>query len=294
MFVQTNSIKAIRSYFKERLSHQFSENEIKLIGNDVICSRLNFSYSDLINANDQLLSESDLLFFRSVVKRLLNNEPFQYVIGNAHFYGLVLKSDERALIPRPETEELVDWIKDSFSMDKHLNLVDICSGSGCIALALKSVFKDSLIVATDYSSSALDLAEENSTDLNLEIKIIEFDARVEEEFQVLELEDGEKYDCWVSNPPYIPAKESSLMFENVLKYEPHMALFVPDNDPLLFYRVISKSANQYLKKSGLLFFEIHEDLANEVVELLESLDYINIEVKKDLQGKSRIVKALKL
>ncbi len=294
MFVQTNSIKAIRSYFKEKLSDLFSDSEIKIIGNEVICSRLNFSSNDLISANDNLLSESDLLYFRSIVKRLLNHEPFQYVVGNTHFYGLVLKTDKRALIPRPETEELVDWIKEFYSIEKPSKIADICTGSGCIALSLKSIFKDSFIVATDYSQDALALTKENSIDLKLDVKIVEFDARIEDQFERLSFNDNTRYDCWVSNPPYIPNKEMSLMSENVLKFEPHLALFVSDIDPLLFYRVISKKANDFLKKSGLLFFEIHEDLSNDVVQLLESLNYINIEVKKDLQGKNRMVKAEKL
>ncbi len=294
MFVQTNSVKAIRAYFKEKLSNQFSESEIKLIGNEVICSRLNFSAADLISANEKLLSESDLLFFRSVVKRLLENEPFQYVVGNAHFYGLILKSDKRALIPRPETEELIDWIKESYSKEKPLNIADVCTGSGCIALSLKSIFREANVVATDFSKEALSLANENSIDLSLDIDMIEFDATIEAHYEKISLLDGQKYDCWVSNPPYIPNEESLLMSENVLKFEPHAALFVPDVDPLLFYRVISKMANFYLKKSGLLFFEIHENFANDVVQLLESLNFINVELKEDLQGKSRMVKAEKL
>lgn len=294
MFVQTNSIKAIRSYFKDKLADLFSDNEIKLIGNELICSRLKISKNDLIGLNDQLFSESDLLYFRSIVKRLLKNEPFQYIIGNTLFYGLEIKCDKRALIPRPETEELVDWIKESF-VDNHPKVIaDICTGSGCIALGLKSIYPESLIVAADYSLESLSLARENSSELKLGLEVLHFDATSEQDYQQLSVSENLKYDCWVSNPPYIPAQESQMMTDNVLEFEPHMALFVPDNDPLIFYKVISKMANIYLKSKGLIFFEIHEKFSKEVASVLEFNNFINIEVSKDLQGKSRMMKAEKV
>ena len=294
MFVQTNSVKAIRSYFKDKLADLFSDNEIKLIGNEVICSRLKISKNDLVGLNDQLFSESDLLYFRSIVKRLLNNEPFQYIIGNTLFYGLEIKCDKRALIPRPETEELVDWIKESFTYADPKVIADICTGSGCIALGLKSIYPESLIVAADYSLESLSLAIENSSELKLELEVLHFDATSEQDYVQLLVSENVQYDCWVSNPPYIPNKESQIMTDNVLGFEPHMALFVPDNDPLIFYKVISKMANIYLKSKGLIFFEIHENFSKEVASVLEDNNFVNIEVRKDLQGKSRMMKAEKV
>ncbi len=294
MFVQTNSIKAIRSYFKNKLAELFSDNEIKLIGNEVVCSRLKISKNDLIGLNDQLFSESDLLYFRSIVKRLLKNEPFQYIIGNTLFYGLEIKCDKRALIPRPETEELVDWIKESFTSTHPKVMADICTGSGCIALGLKSLYPESFVVAADYSVESLSLARENSRELKLEMEVLHFDATSEQDYVQLLVSENVQYDCWVSNPPYIPNKESQIMTDNVLGFEPHMALFVPDNDPLIFYKVISKMANIYLKSKGLIFFEIHENFSKEVASVLEVNHFINIEVRKDLQGKSRMMKAEKV
>lgn len=294
MFVQTNSIKAIRSYFKNKLAELFSDNEIKLIGNEVVCSRLKISKNDLIGLNDQLFSESDLLYFRSIVKRLLKNEPFQYIIGNTLFYGLEIKCDKRALIPRPETEELVDWIKESFTSTHPKVMADICTGSGCIALGLKSLYPESFVVAADYSVESLSLARENSSELKLELEVLHFDATSEQDYVQLLVSETVQYDCWVSNPPYIPNKESQIMTDNVLGFEPHMALFVPDNDPLIFYKVISKMANIYLKSKGLIFFEIHENFSKEVASVLEVNHFINIEVRKDLQGKSRMMKAEKV
>ena len=293
MFVQTNSIKSIKNYFKVKLSNIFSESEIKLICNEVICIRLSLSRGDLIGIDDNLLSESDLLYFRSIVKRLLNNEPFQYIIGNAHFYGLELKSDSRALIPRPETEELIEWIKESYR-NTPINLIaDICTGSGCIALALKSIYLKSTVLAVDISSDALILAKENSKLTKLEIELQKFDATIESEYLSNPSIKENSFDCWVSNPPYIPELEKKDMSENVLQFEPHLALFVPDNNALLFYKVISKMAKRFLKSNGLLFFEIHENLSNEVVLLLEELDFLEIEIRTDLQGKNRMVKAQK-
>ncbi len=294
MFVQTNSIKAIRSYFKNKLAELFSDNEIKLIGNEVVCSRLKISKNDLIGLNDQLFSESDLLYFRSIVKRLLKNEPFQYIIGNTLFYGLEIKCDKRALIPRPETEELVDWIKESFTSTHPKVMADICTGSGCIALGLKSLYPESFVVAADYSVESLSLARENSRELKLELEVLHFDATSEQDYVQLLVSENVQYDCWVSNPPYIPNKESQIMTDNVLGFEPHMALFVPDNDPLIFYKIISKMANIYLKSKGLIFFEIHENFSKEVASVLEVNHFINIEVRKDLQGKSRMMKAEKV
>ena len=294
MFVQTNSVQSIREYFKSRLENMFSDNEIKIIGNEVICQRLKLSPSDLIGLNDQLLSESDLLFFRSVVKRLLNNEPFQYIVGNAHFYGLELISDKRALIPRPETEELVEWVKEVYvNNNKGLTIVDFCTGSGCIALALKSVFSDSKIYATDISSEALQLAKENAAKTGLDIEFRQFSALDEVDYEQKANFQLESFDCWVSNPPYIPEEEKKLMAENVLEFEPHLALFVPNEKALVFYDKIAQMAIKYLKSNGNLFFEIHENLANETKVLLEKIGFQNIEIRKDLQGKDRMIKAVK-
>lgn len=286
VFVQINSVKAVKSYFKERLKDFFSESEIKFIVKEAVVSRLGLSSSEYLLSDEHLLSESDLLYFRSIVKRLQKNEPFQYILGRTEFFGLEIKTDKRALIPRPETEELVEWITAYFPKDKELHMLDMCTGSGCIALALKSHFITSTITATDISSEALHLAEENTVQLELPLSLLQLDA-TKTEFSNLQ---KKFYDCWVSNPPYIPISDKQNMAENVLEYEPHIALFVENDDPLLFYRTIGESALQHLKKGGLLFFELHEDLADSSVELMKELGFINLELKKDLQGKDRMLK----
>ena len=289
MFVKTNTIKAVKAYFKERLIGFFTESEIKFMLKEAVIERLKLSSSEYLLCDEQLLSESDLLFFRSIVKRLLNNEPFQYVIGKTEFFGLEIKTDKRALIPRPETEELVQWVTESIQKDKTYQIADICTGSGCIALGLRSYFEKSIITATDFSLDALELTKENSANLNLPLKILQIDATTSNEFEL----PINSFDCWVSNPPYIPINDKIKMEKNVLEFEPEMALFVENEDPLLFYREIGKNALVHLKPAGLLFFELHEDLAKETMQLIMGLGFVNIELRKDLQGKDRMLKAQK-
>ena len=290
MFVQSNTVKAVKTYFSERLETIFSSNEIKLIVNQAISSRLNLSKGELILADEMRLSESDLLYFRSIVKRLLNNEPLQYIFGDTEFYGLFIKCDKRALIPRPETEELVDWVVADFKEKQVEKILDLCTGSACIALALKSQFAKAKIHAVDYSSDALELANENSDILQLDLKLNKID--VLNELTDLNFEPN-SYDIWISNPPYIPVNEKSLMHANVLDFEPEMALFVADDQALIFYQVIAEKALRYLKTGGHLYFELNENYAEETSELITDLGFKAVEIKLDLQGKKRMLKAIK-
>jgi release factor glutamine methyltransferase len=290
MFVQSNTIKAIKSYFQERLQNMFSVSEIKLIINHSICSRLDLTSSDLLLADNMRLSESDLLYFRSIVKRLQQNEPMQYVFGDTVFYNLEIKCDQRALIPRPETEELVDWIVNESSSKKADKILDLCTGTGCIALALKSQFNGTKIQALDFSNGALGLATENAAALHLEIEFYEID--VLNEFPDFIFEPN-SYDIWVSNPPYIPLSEKTLMHSNVLDFEPEMALFVENDEALIFYKEIGLKAFTYLKVGGSLYFELNENFADQTSKLISDLGFDAVEIKLDLQGKKRMLKAIK-
>lgn len=290
MFVQTNSVSSIKNYFKSKLKDKFSENEIKLIVKESVILRLNITSTDFLLSDDQLLSESDLLYFRGIVKRLLNDEPFQYILGKTEFFGLELKIDSRALIPRPETEELVEWITQGFSQLSELNIIDLCTGSGCIGLALKSYFHNAHLLLTDLSEPALELAIENAFILRMGVETKLFDATLSSNYSLLK---PLSFDICVSNPPYVPFSDHLKMEKNVLDFEPHMALFVENEDPLLFYRSISENALIILKPKGYVFFEIHEDLSNETVQLLKEIGFVNIELRKDLQGKDRMLKAQK-
>lgn len=292
MFVQSNSIQAIKEYFKSRLTDLFSDSEIKQITQHAVQTRMNWSRAEFMLSDHQLLSESDLLYFRSIVKRLLQHEPAQYVFGDTEFCGLIIKCDSRALIPRPETEELVDWIITDYSNKSAnpVNILDLCTGTGCIALALKNEFQIANVSAVDYSKAALTLAQENSENLNLAVYLSELDV-----LSTYESWNFEKasFDIWVSNPPYIPEQEKETMQSNVLEFEPAMALFVSDDSPLVFYDQIIHAGLFYLKVGGSLYFELHENYAIETKELMEIAGYLHCEIKKDMQGKSRMLKGIR-
>ena len=292
MFVENNTINAIKTYLKEKLVEKFSASEIKLMTNELIKARLNLSSSDLISSGALLLSESDLLFFRSCAKRLLNDEPFQHIIGSTFFYGLELQTDRRALIPRPETEELVEWIVKDYEDKSSIRIIDLCTGTGCIALALKSVFKTASIDAIDVSLDALTLTKENSNALGLELNFRQLDVLSESAFSP-RIFLPESYDVWVSNPPYIPESDKEDMAKNVLEYEPEIALFVENEEPLKFYLKIAQDALLFLKSDGALYFEIHEAYGVQLKTELDVLGFKDIELRKDLQGKDRMLKAVK-
>jgi release factor glutamine methyltransferase len=288
MFVQHNDLKSIRSYFEQGLEKQFSTSEIKFMFQIITEERLKLSPAEQLISADFRLSESDLLHYRSCVKRLLNDEPFQYIIGKTEFYDLEILCSPSALIPRPETEELVDWIVQTFPSPPKKAL-DLCTGTGCIALALKSKWKTTEIHAIDVSEKALDLAKKNATSLDLPVNFQKLDVLDTSTSNWSQLGEANSYDCWVSNPPYIPTKQKEEMHDNVLRFEPEIALFVEDHEPLIFYRIISEKALIYLKKGGYLFFELNEYYAEESKNLLEELGFREVEIKEDLQGKRRML-----
>ena len=283
MFVIDNQLKTAKNYFTEQLKNLFSSTEINSMWKEIICLRLNWNHSDFILNTTSRLSESDLLFIRSYVHLLKKNEPFQYIHGTTTFFGLELKCDKRALIPRPETEELVAWVVE---FGPYKTIVDLCTGSGCIALGLKSKFSESDITGLDISMNALSLAQENSKLTNLDVEFILAD--------VLNINGDlldQKWDCIISNPPYIPTDERESIAENVLNFEPEISLFVGNDNPLIFYKAIVEYAKSNLSENGILFFEIHPNFSAEISDLLKLKGFINIQLRKDLQGKNRMIKA---
>lgn len=286
MFVKGNDFSDIKRYFNEKLSVGFSANEIKNILKELTINRFNISALDYITFSGKL-SESDLLYYHFALKRILKNEPVQYVLGSVEFYGLVLHVGPGVLIPRPETEELVDWIVRSHPHAE--TVVDICTGSGCIAFSAESKLKSTTILALELSDDALVIAGKNIEILGSKVELRKFDALKSDEYQQLK-----ETQIWVSNPPYIPVKDRSIMGSNVLEHEPDMALFVDDEDPMLFYRSIAEQAISCLKNEGWLYFEIHEDYGDIVKGLLSDLGFVNIELRKDLQGKDRMIRAQKV
>jgi release factor glutamine methyltransferase len=287
MFVKHNDLKSIRHYFEQKLEKQFSPSEIKFMFQILTEERLKLSPAEQLISADFRLSESDLLHYRSCANRLLEHEPFQYIVGKTEFYDLMIHCGPEALIPRPETEELVDWMLEKIPTAE--KAMDLCTGTGCIALALQSVWKTSHMTAIDVSEKALTLAQKNASSLQIPVQLKQFDILNTSETHWNQLGQENSFDCWVSNPPYIPVKQKEEMHENVLRYEPEIALFVSNEDPLIFYRIISEKALIYLKKDGCLFFELNEFLADESKELLEGLGFRDVEIKVDLQGKRRMI-----
>jgi release factor glutamine methyltransferase len=283
MFVADNRVSSAKQYFFEALADLFSNSECKSMWSNVLSTYFGWTPSDILLKRDERFSESDLLRIRSVVKRLQANEPFQYIMGDVYFADLNLKIDQRALIPRPETEELIALILElglPFG-----SILDLCTGSGCIALALQNKFPNAEVVGLDLSLEAIALARENALQTKLNVTFVIED--------ILTWQAAQTFDLLVSNPPYIPQQEAQLMAANVLDFEPHMALFVPDHDPLLFYKRIVAIAHTSLRSKGYLALEIHEDLAAQTLALLQTNAFENPRIYRDLQGKERMILAQK-
>jgi release factor glutamine methyltransferase len=229
-------------------------------------------------------TETDWDACKNDVKRLLKSEPVQYVTGIAWFYDLPLRIFHGVLIPRPETEELVE-LAIKIQKERPSAILDIGTGSGCIAVAIKKNMPGLTVFASDISDKAIANAAINAELFGTEINFIKDN--------ILQTEIKDKFGMIVSNPPYVTEKEKNLMRRNVLDYEPETALYVPDQDPLLFYRAIADFALSGLTAGGQLLFEINEAYHNEIFDLLKSRDFINIDARKDINGKWRIVKAQK-
>ena len=240
---------------------------------------------------DLRLSESELLTLHFAVKELLKNKPVQYVIGETEFCGMRFFVNENVLIPRPETEEMVKKIAScgdkACLVPTGCDVLDIGTGSGCIAISLAKLLKDSAVTAVDVSEKALEVAKKNAEANNVNVKFILDDILNPQNTELID----NQYDIIVSNPPYVCESEKSDMRANVLDYEPSTALFVSDNDPLVFYRKILEFAQKTLKPNGAVWFEINEKFGKEIKNLCLEKGFKNVEIIKDFRGKERIVRA---
>ena len=248
------------------------------------------STAQLLAERDLTLTEEQQKWYDEAIERLKNNEPLQHVMGQCEFYGRKFKSDRRALVPRPETEELVDWIMSDWStvnsQQSTVNCLDIGTGTGCIALSLAKELSEAKVTALDISTEALSLARENAEMLKVDnVRFIRCDI-LEEQDKI----DG-CYDVIVSNPPYVRECEKAEMEANVLDYDPHTALFVSDEDPLIFYRAIGEFALTHLEDGGALYFEINQYLGQETCDMLVAMGYKNVEMRKDINDNPRMIKA---
>lgn len=234
----------------------------------------------------EYLDEVQEVFFHQALERLMRHEPIQYVLREAWFCGLSFYVDNRVLIPRPETEELVEWIIAGCRFPvNELSVLDIGTGSGCIPISLKRRIRKAGVWACDISADALDVARHNARSIGVDIRLVEADFLNHDDWSLLPA-----VDVLVSNPPYIPAAEKTTMAANVLDYEPALALFVEDEDPLIFYRQLAVFGKTKLKAGGSVYMEMHEDLADATAEVFIQQGY-SIEIKHDMQGKKRMLRA---
>ena len=279
-------IQEFKKEFFNKLNELYPTTEIQSFFNLLVEFSLNLSRIEVALKPDFEISKTDLEFLKKAQIDLTCQIPIQYIIGETEFYGLPFKVNKHVLIPRPETEERVSWIINESkvkSQKSKVTILDIGTGSGCIPISLAKNLPNATIYALDISSEALKTAKSNAELNNVTINFIEADI-----LNLLEL--PQQFDFIVSNPPYVRALEKEQMQENVLKNEPHIALFVEDNNPLLFYDKISDLAKNYLSKNGDLYFEINQYLGKETVDLLASKGFKNIVLKKDMFGADRMVK----
>lgn len=288
-------LKQYKSHFFDALKNSQDEQEIESFFFILTEYLHNLKRVDVaLNPNFEL-SEAEVGKWNAILAQLQLEKPIQYITGEAWFYGLQFEVNENTLIPRPETEELVEWIIESWKSEnqKRINILDIGTGTGCIPITLKTNLPQANVSAIDVSEMALEVAKRNAELNKVEVNFIQAN--------ILEVEDVSKiqtsisqlptnFDIIVSNPPYVRNLEKQEIKKNVLDYEPHLALFVEDTDALLFYRKIAQLAIKNLSPNGLLFFEINQYLGKETVELLENLGFKNIELKKDIYGNDRMIR----
>lgn len=273
------------------LAPLYGDGEAKAIARLVYEVRFGLSFSDICLGKDTQLSANSQEELKGIAERLLQQEPIQYVLGQAVFCGRTFMVDEHVLIPRPETEELCSWIvsqEDKGSIDT-ANILDIGTGSGCIAITLAAEMPKAKVTAWDISTEALKVAEENAKRNLVHVSFEHVDA-LHIPTNILQ-QTAKIFDFIVSNPPYICNNERVQMESNVLNYEPHTALFVPDDDALLFYRAIAQYGQVALKEGGWLYFEINPLYASILTEMLVMMEYHDIEIKEDQFGKQRMIRA---
>jgi len=293
MKIASNKIKDILRFFREELKDSYEKDELETI--IVFCFEafLKMNRLELNTKAEYTISESDLLKFNFAIKDLKTHRPIQYILGEADFYRLKFKVNENVLIPRPETEELVHLIITDYNSSSPLeragvrSILDIGTGSGCIPIALKKHIPLVKMSAMDISEKALEVAEENAFLNKAEVNFI-LDSILNPSSQI----SGHTsfFDIIVSNPPYICISEKESMHKNVLDHEPYIALFVNDNDPLLFYKAICDFAIKHLNENGKIYLEINQSLSSETKNLLENKGFKNVELIKDLSNNYRILR----
>jgi len=285
---KTNKLVDLKNQYIEELLPIYGEMETNAMIFMLIERYFNLSRSDLAIKPEHRLSESEILRLHFAVKDLKNHRPIQYILKHVDFLNTKIMVDESVLIPRPETEEFVQLVIDKEKDKENLQVLDIGTGSGCIAISLAKNLKNAKVTGIDVSEEALKTASKN---IFVNEVMVNF-----ERFNILNPDDGDdlgQFDIIVSNPPYVTKEDKRLMQKNVLKHEPHAALFVEGEDPLLFYKAILYFADEHLHADGRIYFEINEKYGKEVATLLENGNYQSVELIKDIHGKDRFISGVK-
>ena len=273
-----------------KLAQVYDEGEAKAIARLAYEVRFGLTFTDLCLGKDTQLSADDQAQAAEICSRLLLQEPVQYVLGQAEFCGRIMMVNEHVLIPRPETEELCQWVVSEMSDERlevrDFSILDIGTGSGCIAVTLAAALPQAEVTAWDISAEALQVARENARRSGVPVTFQQVDM-----LNTHHVPLATQWELIVSNPPYICNKERAMMEANVLEHEPHTALFVPDDDPLLFYRTIAQYGQKALKVGGWLYFEINPLYADELTDMFCAMSYHDIETKEDQYGKQRMIRA---
>jgi len=278
---------AFEQYVKS-LSSVYERGEAEVIARMMFEERAGLRSADIFLRGDESMNEVKANDLAWKLLRLMKGEPTQYVLGFCYFYGMKLRVNKHVLIPRPETEELVEWIINENKSGKGLKILDIGTGSGCIAIALKKNLPQAEVSALDISEDAMKLAKENAELSGASVNFIHGDI-LDSQLRIA----GSRFNIIVSNPPYIIESEKSSLHKNVLDYEPHEALFVSDESPLTFYAAIINFADLHLSEGGVVYFEVNPLFADAIASLLRDKKFSGIQVKQDLSGIKRMVKGNK-
>ena len=283
---QKNSVQSTINYIKTELLDTYPSREIDSMAFILLEHVLDLSRTQVHLKKEEMISDEDFQKISKYVEQLKIEEPIQYILGETEFYELPFKVNQHTLIPRPETEELVHSIINE-NPNANLKVLDIGTGSGCIPISLAKNLNKATVSTTDISTDAIEIAKQNAQLNKVDVNFHNRDILKWNEYK------WEEYDIIVSNPPYVMESEKEKMEKNVLDYEPHLALFVSNQDPLIFYRTIADFAIAHLKKDGKVYFEINENLGNEMQELMLAKGFSEVEVRKDINGKVRMLYAKK-
>lgn len=283
-YIPNKQVISLIHLMRQELFTTYSIAEIESLIHYCFEEICNMNRMDLILHSEDILDAATIERFREVTERLKSNEPIQYIFGHSEFYNLDILLSQDVLIPRPETEELVHWLIREQRVEPVKDVLDIGTGSGCIALALKANLPKANVTGIDVTQDVVDMARKNAVHNKLDVNFLKANI-------LNDPSNFGSYDLIVSNPPYVTRAQMGEMLPNVMDYEPHLALFIEDDDPLKFYKSIGHFCQKHLRPNGTLYLEVNEDLASDTAFLLESFNFTSTTIKKDLNGKFRMVKA---